>query len=321
MKTRRNVKRKRMATNKHKRMATNKLKRMATNKHKRSAKKSKRTRRHSKKRVRFVTRKMRGGMMIQMKPYPSNFSKKDKNEQKKDFKLFSKEINEICKKINGLVEYKYLPVEERKELLVKFNADREKYVKLIDTAQVDLNNMEYNENDKVFIDLINIQHHTENLLNTLMECYSNYTHVEVVKDSAGKPQNLKKNSLDSLKGVENDPMFEPLVRPTSHRSGRKSIKSHEYIEIDPKLMDDEFTDFKAEKKKPPSLKPRNNINNNAPASEPPVDVIVVKQHPRRRSLRRGKKTEVPVLPEYTAALDAIADLDKFLSSERKKMSK
>lgn len=305
MKTRRNVKHKRSQSkrSKHKRSQSKR------SQSKRSAKKAK----HTKKRVRFATRKMRGGYVdiIKMKSYPSNFTFFEKRRQKNVFKKYTKEIDEICKEINGFIDYKYLSADKRQILLDEFNRKRDLFVDIINKVQLDLNNLEYKENDKKIIDLTNMQHHTENLLNTFMECYSNYTRVEVIKDSAGE-----------------------VVRSLNPRSNSRSLKpvSPEYMRIDADSLVSNYSIFD---KVPPPLPPvhsddrTNRIAGIMRSARPaPVDVIVEEppveeppkvEEPRRRAVVRGKKEEVPVLQEFTAAQAAIADLDKFLSIERRKM--
>ncbi len=312
-----------------------KHKRMATNKHKRT--KAKHTRRHTKKRVRFATRKMRGGeTIIKYQEYPKSFSMIDKYKQKKEEKIYKKQIENICKKILGEYKefqpnYRFLPVDKRELLKQEFVRELQKYRILL--GDIDENTNEetglykkLNEihrlpddspkKEKLLIDATNETNHYHNLIDTLRQCYEKYTDIVVQKDSAGQvvgslnPRSKSESTgymnindeyvKNSFESAENNPIFRS--NSSLARAKKPSL---------PERHSDEFTNMKARRGR--SARPAEII-----VSEPVVEEPPKVEEPRRRSLRRGNKKEDPVLPEYTAAIEAIADLDRFLSSERKK---
>jgi len=225
--------------------------------------KGKTLRRKTHKRVRFT---MRGGKdkLIKMNPYPDSFRKKDKNKQKEEFKKYDEEINKICKEIEGFTAYIFLPIDKREILQKEFDRKREEFLNFINKSELLLINIKnYNANDKSTIDIINTKHHTENLLKTFVTCYEAYKHVELVKDSAGKPQNLKKSESRNT----------PYENESETWGDKKDKNSFEML------------DLNMFEKKPP-----------------------------RRHVERGQGVKpTPVLPEFTAAVNALTELDLFLT--------
>ena len=271
------------------------------------------------KRGRVATRKMRGGeTLINYEEYPKSFSIIDKYKQKKERNIYKKQIENICNKILGYYkefqpDYRFLPVDKRELLKQEFVRELQKYRILL--GGVDENTEEETglfkklkdiyrlpndspKKEKLLIDATNETNHYHNLIDTLRQCYEKYTDIVIKKDSAGQ-------DVGSL-------------NPRS--SSKSKSKSPEYMNIKDDSLVSNYSIFS---NRPPPLPPvhsddRTNRMAGRMRSERPAPPL---EEPRRRPLFRTGEKPVPVLPEYTAALDAIADLDKFLSSERKKMSK
>jgi len=349
-------KHKRMATNKHKRT---KAKHIRRHTQKRVRFSTRKMRGGDDSSIEQKKESEKDPRLNRYEEYPESFSKKDKSNQKKTIKEYETKIKKVCDKILEIYKkigtyqnlhpyYRYTMEEAFKNKFKKYGILLAK----VEEKEVDLRKkLKQNlpNNNKLLIDSVNKKYYYNNLYIKLEQCYNDYKNKKESekKNSAGQVVGVGVGSLNPRPGSESTEYMNIDDNADVVNNSLENVRNDHIFRSNSSLARSENARAEIERAK---IARANIIKNLGPLpqvesdhrtneiagimrrSSRPAEIIVPEQEPvvensdpmnnepRRRILRRGKQTEVPVLPEYTDALNAIESLDRFLSIERKKMS-